>query len=198
MAQRCFSLRVRSLLVVLVLAIAGIGLRATSIIPPTFDELVDSSREVFLGRTVSRSARWIDSRDGRAIVTLVTFAIEESLKGDLQTQTSLEFLGGTVGDVTMGVADMPQFVVGDRDVLFVGNRNAVSPIVGFMYGRFRIVRDAVRGVDTVRMSNGLPLQATAAIGRPMPSSLSGVQSLSLSDFRTAILARLRAQRGRAQ
>ena len=35
-------------------------------------------------------------------------------------EPSLEFLGGSVGDETMGVAEMPQFNVGDRDVIFVG------------------------------------------------------------------------------
>ena len=53
---------------------------ATSVIAPTFNELVDGSREIFVGKTLSRSSQWVDTRDGRAIVTLITFAVEESLK----------------------------------------------------------------------------------------------------------------------
>jgi hypothetical protein len=82
---------------------------ATTVIPPTFDELVANSREIFVGRVVSRESQWVESRDGRMIVTLVTFVVETSIKGGLQTQTSLEFLGGTVNDQTMTVAGMPQF-----------------------------------------------------------------------------------------
>jgi hypothetical protein len=168
---------------------------ATTVIPPTFDELVAGSREIFVGRVVSRASQWVENRDGRMIVTLVTFAIEASLKGGLQTQTSLEFVGGTVNDMTMTVAGMPQFSVGDRDVLFVGNRNAVSPLIGLMYGRFRVLRDARRGIDTVRMHDGSPLLSTTVLGRAATPALRTTGSLSLSDFQSEILTKIRAQTG---
>ncbi len=173
-------------------------LSATTVFPPTFDELVAGAREIFIGQVVARQSHWVDTREGRAIVTLVTFSIEESLKGGLQTQTSLEFLGGTVGDVTLHVAEMPEFRVGDHDLLFVGNRNAVSPIIGFMHGRFRIAFDPIRGVATVRQHNGRALVSTASLGRAEAPTLSAVPSVALADFRTAILARVRAQDGGAR
>jgi len=171
---------------------------ATSVIAPTFNELVDGSREIFVGTTLSRSSQWVETRDGRAIVTLITFTVEESLKGGLQTQTSLEFLGGTVEGVTMAVADMPQFAVGDRDVLFVGDRNAVRPLIGFMHGRFRVLSAGTRGVDTVRMHDGLPLSATAGIGRTAMPGLRGAPGLALADFKAEILARVRVSARRIQ
>lgn len=177
------------------LVLLAAAVSATSVIAPTFNELVDLSREIFVGKTLSRSSQWVDTRDGRAIVTLITFTVEESLKGGLQTQTSLEFLGGTVEGMTMTVADMPQFAVGDRDVLFVGDRNAVSPLIGFMHGRFRVLR-GTQGVDTVRMHDGLPLSATAGIGRTATPGLRGTAGLALADFKSEILSRVRVSAGR--
>src|SRR5690242_8243736 len=104
---------IRPLACALALTLLARSSPATTVIAPTFDELVVESQEIFVGRVVSRESRWVEARDGRMIVTLVTFAIDDSLKGGLQTQTSLEFLGGTVGDTTMNVGEMPQFNVGD-------------------------------------------------------------------------------------
>jgi hypothetical protein len=169
---------------------------ATTVVPITFEELVDSSHEIFIGEVVSRQSRWVDTREGRAIVTLVTFKIDEGLKGGLQTQTSLEFLGGTVGDVTLEVTGMPEFHVGDRDVVFVGSRSAISPLVGFMYGRFRIARDPERGnIDTVRMYDGRALVTISALGRPQTQSLRAVPSLALADFRAQVVSRVRLTGG---
>jgi hypothetical protein len=168
---------------------AGIGFPST-ILPPTFDELVDTAREIFIGQTVSRYAHWVDTPDGRAIVTLVTFRVDESLKGGLQTQTSLEFLGGTVGETRLRVSGAPEFNVGDRDVLFVGNRNAISPVIALGYGRFRVLRDSVRAVDEVRFFDGAALESTALVGRQRSAGLRAVTSLSLAAFRQEILQRL--------
>ena len=164
---------------------------SSTIVPPTFEQLVDGAREIFVGRTVSRLSRWVDTRDGRAIVTVVTFRIEESLKGGLMTETSLEFLGGMVGDTRLVVAGVPEFNVGDHDVIFVGNRQAVSPVTALGYGRFRVVPDPTRMADEVRFFDGAPLVATSSVGRARQASLKAVQSLSLSAFRDQILQRVR-------
>src|SRR5262249_46857405 len=76
----------------------------STVIDPSFDDLATHATEIFIGTTVGRTSRLIDGRDGRAIVTVVTFRVEENLKGARQTETSLEFLGGSVGDVGMAVA----------------------------------------------------------------------------------------------
>lgn len=167
--------------------LAGMApLQATVVIAPTFEQLVDGAREIFVGEVVSRESQWVNTAGGPTIVTLVTFSIVEGLKGGLLTQTSLEFLGGTVGETTLEVSGMPEFRVGDRDVVFVGARNAVSPLVDFAYGRVRIVRDAT-GIDSVRLHDGRPLVATASMTRP---GSAGARSLAFAAFRTQVLARL--------
>jgi hypothetical protein len=186
--------RMYGLAIALVAMMRPLG--ATTVIPPTFEELVDTAREIFVGEVVSRQSQWVDAGGGRTIVTLVTFAISDSLKGGLLTQTTLEFLGGTVGETTLEVSGMPAFNVGDRDVLFVGRRNAVSPVVGFAHGRFRIARETSSGTDSVRRYDGRPLPTTAAISRPAGAALAGTRSLTLASFRDQIVTRLRTTGGR--
>jgi hypothetical protein len=166
----------------------------TTVIPPTFDELVARAESVFVARVVAMRSSWIDSRSGRAIVTDVTFAIERTLKGPTYAERSLEFLGGTVGEDTLRVAGMPEFHVGDRDVLFVADSGRpASPLVGFMYGRFRVQRDAPTGTEMIRTHDGRPLASVDEVGNPERAAVVAPRrTLTLNDFLTAVDAKVRA------
>jgi hypothetical protein len=55
--------------------------------------------------------------------------------------------------------------VGDRDVLFVADSGRpASPLVGFMCGRFRVLRDAPSGTDMIRTHDGRPSPASTTSG----------------------------------
>ena len=163
----------------------------TSIVPPTFEELVDGATTIFVGETVSRRSQRLESRDGPLIVTLVTFNVVETLKGAPGLQMTLEFMGGTVGELTLVVSGMPQFNVGDKDVVFVGrSTSAVSPLVGFAYGRFRISKDDQTGRESVRTYDGRNFASTTSMGfvnREFPRA----DTLSLSTFKTDVVRRVR-------
>jgi len=167
----------------------------TSVVAPTFDELVARAESVFLGRVVALRSTWVDSRAGRAIVTDVTFAIERTVKGTVYAERSREFLGGTIGDGTLRVSGMPEFHVGDRDVLFVSETGRpVSPLVGFMYGRFRVVRDARTGTELVRTHDGRPLGSVDEVGnRNAPATVAPLRTLALDDFLGTVSAKVRVQ-----
>ena len=167
----------------------------TSVVAPTFDELVARAESVFLGRAVALRSTWVDSRAGRAIVTDVTFAIERTVKGTVYAERSLEFLGGTIGDDTLRVSGMPEFHVGDRDVLFVSETGRpISPLVGFTYGRFRVVRDTRTGTDLVRTHDGRPLGSVDEVGnRSAPATVAPLRTLTLDDFLGAVGAKVRVQ-----
>lgn len=171
---------------------------STSVVAPTFDELVARAESVFVGQVVDVRSSWMDSRAGRAIVTDVTFSIERTLKGPIYARRSLEFLGGTVGDDTLRVGGIPEFHVGDRDVLFVSDTGRpVSPVVGFAYGRFRIMRDPRSGGIAVRTHDGRPLATTADVGNPRPPAFAPPgRSLTLDEFLGAIEGKVRALRQR--
>src|SRR5436190_18075934 len=115
----------RAIAATVLVAFVATQVAAASVIPPTFAELVGAATDIFVGEVVTTECRWVSTPGGPVIVTIVTFAIEESLKGVSRGQTTLQFRGGRIGDVTLTVADMPEFRVRDRDVLFVGDRGAV-------------------------------------------------------------------------
>lgn len=167
---------------------------SVTVVPPTFDDLVARAETIFVGRVVDVRSSAVSSPDGRSIVTDVTFAVERTLKGADLAQRSLEFLGGTVGEDTLRVIGMPEFHVGDRDVLFVAERGRpASPIVGFMYGRFRIVPDPRTRVDTIRTHDGRSLGSLDEIGNRLPPArVAPARLVTLSDFASAVQGRLRA------
>ena len=96
---------------------------------------------------------------------------------------------------------MPQFEVGDRDILFVNDAGRpVSPIVGFAFGRFPLRRDVFTGREFVTTYDGRAFASTAEIGQPnrttaargFPRAGSSV-SLSVADFETLIRRQIEAQ-----
>ena len=189
----------RLLLLTMVCTVAAAGVaRSTTVIPPTFDALVSSAATIFVGEVMNVRSEWETTPNGRAIITLVTFRVEDVWKGDLGAVTQLEFLGGEIGDVGMRVEGSPVFRLGQRDVLFVNSIvRAVSPLVGFMHGRMRVERDTVSGVDRVRTFDGRALGSVAQIGpqRAAPS-LASITPMRLAALETAVRSRLGAGRPR--
>ena len=189
----------RLLLLTMVCTVAAAGVaRSTTVIPPTFDALVSSAATIFVGEVMNVRSEWETTPNGRAIITLVTFRVEDVWKGDLGAVTQLEFLGGEIGDVGMRVEGSPVFRLGQRDVLFVNSIvRAVSPLVGFMHGRMRVERDTVSGVDRVRTFDGRALGSIAQFGpqRAAPSFAS-ITPMRLTELETAVRARLGAGRPR--
>jgi hypothetical protein len=187
-----------SLLGALAIMAAALPASSTTVTAPTFDELVRRSELVIVARVVATRSAWVDSRSGRSIVTDVTVSIEQTLKGPTYAERSLEFLGGTVGEDTLRVDGMPEFHVGDRAVLFLNEAGRpASPVVGFMYGWFRIVQDSATGVDMIRTHDGRPLVSTEDVGNPRPAPrVAPARTLSLFDFSREIVEKVRAQAAR--
>ena len=165
---------------------------STTVIQPSFDELVSKAGLIFVGEAVDTRSVLETTRDGRRIVTIVTFDVSSVIKGSVGLRTQLTFLGGTVGGETMEIAGMPKFQVGDRDVLFVSSAaRSASPLMGMWHGRFRVVEDPASGQLRVRSFDGKPL----LMG--LDTRQSGLRGLSkgplvLSEFEAAVRQRLAA------
>lgn len=179
---------------IIIAGLAG-GLEAASIVAPTFDGMIARAQVVFVGETLDVRSQWVSTPSGRAIVTVVTFKVLRTLKGELGGQTQLEFLGGTVGEYRMEVVGMPRFRVGDEDVLFVDERGQpVSPVVGFMHGRFRVLEDPRSGRRSVARHNFEPLASVSDIGAArQPARVSSARALSLAAFEDEIVRAVRRQ-----
>jgi hypothetical protein len=174
---------------------------ATTVIPPTFEEMTDRAELIFVGKVVSSRAEWRTVGIKRVIFTLVEFERQEVLKGEAGVSVTLQFLGGTVGDVTLEIAGVPKFNAGDRVFLFVeGNRVQFCPLVGVFHGKFGVRKDEKTGRDILVMHNGKPLCDVAEIGtgegaeympkRAKPSIPADREPMSVDAFKSKILAHL--------
>jgi hypothetical protein len=180
------------------------GADATTTIPPTFEEMTDRAELVFVGKVVSSRAEWRTVGTNRVIFTLVEFETQEVLKGTTGKSVTLQFLGGTVGDVTLEIADVPKFKAGDREFLFVeGNGVQFCPLVGVFHGKFGVRKDEKTGRDILVMHNGKTLRDVAEIGtsvglefgpkRPKLSIPADRVPMSADDFKTKVREHLRTR-----
>jgi hypothetical protein len=179
----------RSLFLMLCAGLAVASIRATTVIPPTFDQLVRDAELIFEGTVTGVRSEWAGQGAERNIVSYVTFNIEDAIKGAPGKTYTIRMLGGTIDGETAEVADAPRFKIGDRDILFVEhNGNQFVPLVGIMQGRFHVQKDA-GGRDIVTKDNGASLANVAKLGIDEKAAVSG-PALSAADFKSAIRQKL--------
>jgi hypothetical protein len=158
---------------------------ATTVIPPSFDDLVGRAEMIFQGTVTDVRSEWTGEGAQRHIMSYVTVKVEEAIKGNPGTSVTLRMLGGTVGAETMEVSDAPKFKVGDRDILFVENNGTqFVPLVGIMHGRFRVKKDEA-GREAVFTNEGSPLSDVTHLGKNEAAASAG-RALSTGDFKRAI------------
>jgi hypothetical protein len=174
--------KTKHLVLIAALAAALPAIQATTVIPPTFDQLVSQAELIFQGDVTDVRSEWVGEGAQRHIVSYVTFRVEEALKGSPGESYTIRMLGGTVDGETMGVSDAPKFQVGDKDILFVEhNGTQFIPLVGIMHGRFH-VRINESGQEIVTTNEDEPVKNVARIGR---AALSGMSSESEPDLPAA-------------
>ena len=145
--------------------------RATTVVAPEFSELVNKSDYIIRAVVKSVRAEMETGANGRKIHTFVELEVREVIAGTPPTPLVLRLLGGTVGKEEMVLQGAPKFQVGDEDILFVrGNNRMAYPLVGIMHGRYPIRQDAATNRRYVARSNGVPMQSTAEVARPMTGS----------------------------
>lgn len=181
----------RLFLLIATLAVTILPTQAMSVIPPTFDELVSLSELVVRGQVTSVRSAYVDTQQGRAIKTFVTFKVERTLKGTppANDELTLVFLGGKVGEDAMEIAGMPAFQTGDREIVFVnGNGRVLCPLISGGHGRYRLLHDAATDRDYVARENRVPLESTGEISIPLQSARtkSATGALTPSDFEAKI------------
>lgn len=180
------------------LTLGLVTMRATSVMPPTFDELVTESTSVIHGRVTAVRSAYVDSPRGPVIKTFVTVAVSRTLKGSAADTVELQFLGGTVGDTTLDVEGMPKFKAGQEAIFFVGaNGKTFSPLIAMGHGLYRIHHDVVAQRDYVTRENGAPLTSTEDVSQPLESrsaaSVTSAPALTPADFENRIVATVQRQ-----
>jgi hypothetical protein len=171
-------LKTGSLLACLLLISISYG-HATSVRQISMDEMLHDCQFVFEGTVLTLEA---ERNSQKRIHTYVMFEIQDIIKGEYSSSSiTLSFLGGTVGDVTMGVSDMKIPQVGERGIYFVESleRSQVHPLYGWSQGHFLVQPDET---DTYRVmtSNEQPVTEvmTDIPGEQLNSSQEPVSLLS--------------------
>jgi hypothetical protein len=160
---------------------------ATTVIPPTFDELVSQAELIFQGEVTDVRSQWVGEGAERHIVSYVTFSVEDAVKGAPGGSYTLRMLGGTVDGETLEVSDSPKFKAGDRDIIFVQNNGSqFVPLVGIMHGRFHVQKDEQSGREIVTTNEREPLKDVSKLGKAEQVTAAASQALSPSDFKSAV------------
>lgn len=181
---------------------------ATTVRPPQFDELVNGAD--YIVRAKVTGIRYeATERNGRPWVhTFVQLEVSETIAGSASTTVELRLLGGKApnGD-EMRVEGVPEFKVGDEDVLFVhGNGKNFYPLYAVMHGRYPIKKDTT-GREFIVRSNDVPMADVAEIALPMAQGgAAEVQkkvkrvsdALTPAEFITQIKATRAGQKGDAR
>lgn len=142
-----------------ILAHAAPSARATVLVGKSFRDLCAEADLVFVGTVASVESRWADAQR-QAIETMVTFSVATVMLGAPRDQAQLRFAGGRVEGRRSEVVGLPTFAEGDRVIVFARSGRAVSPIVGFNQGLFRI-RDAGAGPTVVAADGRSPVRLGA-------------------------------------
>jgi hypothetical protein len=184
----------KSFLLLAALTLSFQTARATTVIPPTFDELVAQAQVIFQGKVTDVRSQWVGEGGQRHIVTYVTFQVADAVKGTSDQSYTIRMFGGTVGEESMGVADAPEFQVGDEDILFVENNGSqLIPLVGIMHGRYRVERDN-SGTEVVTDHERAPVRNVARLGRTSAMAAPAVErNLTPADFKAAVRTKLHAE-----
>jgi hypothetical protein len=137
----------RCLIGCVLLLAATAGTDAISIVPVTFEQLVDEAAAVVYARVTDVRGQW--TADRRGIDSVVTLEPLRYFKGDLGENVLMRLPGGEAGGRLHVVPGAPVVREGDLVVLFLTARGPAIPIpVGLTQGIFRVIVDA-RGAALV-------------------------------------------------
>lgn len=122
---------------VIVVALCGLRVDATVLVPADLTELARDATVIARGEVVATEARWTEGR--RTIETVVTMETESYMKGQLGRTLQFSVPGGVLGRLRNLVLGAPRFERGQRVIVFLkANGPEVPYIVGLNQGVYRV------------------------------------------------------------
>lgn len=157
-----------------------VPLAATVLVPADLAELSRDARVIARGRVTGIEAR--STGDWRSIETLVTLATESALKGSVGATVVFRVPGGLFGRYRRVVVGAPEFRVGQRVVVFLGDRGSDVPFVlGLSQGVFRLVQR-----NEGWMVTPPPIMPTRALPQAIQRGDPSRRVLPLADFERTV------------
>ncbi len=180
------------LMVPLALASLALNVRpaaASLVLAMELPEMTRSSDAIVVGKVLSTQSRL--ENGGRAILTEITFEVQEAWKGSFRESIrtiSILQPGGVVGDIEMHVHGLPKFQVGEEAVLFLNWRLPLQPSLGFVLnGLGQGKRSLMRNADG-RIMAGPPDRSAAVFQKPNGrwQQAAPEHALELDDLRSKV------------
>jgi hypothetical protein len=128
--------------------------------------------QVVAGTIERMESAW--NNDHTRIYTRVTMRVERVLSGQAGERIVFRIPGGTVGDTTVMVSEMPHFRVGEDTVVFLrGTRGRLPSVLGGTEGKMPLSR-----ADDGSLSLLFPIRRMSEIGSPaLTGSLDDLERL---------------------
>lgn len=117
---------------------------ATTVVPLSFEQLVNESSAVVFGRVADVRSQW--TADRRFIESVVSIEVLKGMKGGAGETLAFTVPGGQVGRYLNVIPGAPVFAPGDLAVFFLTTRGPRLPVTtGLTQGIYRVRRDASSG-----------------------------------------------------
>lgn len=166
------------------MALVALPADATLAVSATFDEKVESSPAIILGRCVKTESKFDPSN--RWILTYSTFRVEKAFKGSPVQEITVVTPGGRVGDIHQDTIGMPAFAEGSENVVFIKN-SRLGPTVSYAdQGAYSVMR----GDGGRRLIGPVPTSAVR-LDRQRGVAVAPESSRSLEDFETEVRTSMR-------
>ena len=126
--------------------------------PLGLERMSELATQVVAGTIEKMESTW--NHDHSRIYTRVTMRVERVLAGQAGNLIVFRIPGGTVGDTTVMVSEMPHFREGEATVVFLrGTRGRLPSVLGGTEGKLPLSR-----ADDGSLSLLFPIQASSAGG----------------------------------
>jgi hypothetical protein len=133
---------------VLIAFLSAIPAFATTVVPLSFEKLVNESSAVVYGRVSDVRSQW--TADRRFIESVVSIDVIKGIKGGMGDTLAFTVPGGQVGRYVNVIPGAPMFATGDLAVFFLTERGPRLPVTtGLTQGVYRVQRDAASGAMLV-------------------------------------------------
>ena len=134
----------RLLLSLLICGAVSIPVLATTVVPLTFEQLVNESSSIVYGRVTDVRSQW--TLDRRFIESVVSVEILQGMKGAAREAVTFTVPGGQVGRYVNVIPGAPVFTAGDHAVFFLTAQGPRLPVTtGLTQGVYRVQRDGRSG-----------------------------------------------------
>ena len=170
-----------TLSLVCLMLFAVVGTASADVEEMSLADLIGKASTILQGKVSKVEPHW--DKDQTMIYTSVSVSVGNYLKGGTEArEVTIEVPGGTVGEITLGVSDIPVFEEGQEVILFL--REEYFQIVGWFQGKLTVVDDMVleMGVPVDQFTGYVKavMEGSAPPPTPKKSFIETLKDLGLS------------------